>query len=160
MKVRMPVLGRLLGLAALLVLPRLESAPLEFEVEARPTSSVRWHAITARAESALRRYAAECEAGAPALGHLFTSSAVIEYPTDRAGRFDSFSAIGGGHCWSGISGPAPGDRPRMHLYPATDSEAMFIEYPVRRDGNWSCGVAFLEMRGDRISRIRDLTAVP
>ncbi len=76
MKIRIAVLGRLLGLAALLGLPRLESAPLQFEVEGRPAGPVRWQAFTSRAESALRRYAEECEVGAPVLDRLFTSSAV------------------------------------------------------------------------------------
>ena len=160
MTVRSTALGRLLGLAALLVIARVEGAPLEFEVEGRPASPVHWDAAIVRAESALRRYAEQCAVGAPVLDPLFTSSAVIEYPTGSAGHFDSFSAIGAGHCWNGVLGPATADRPRMHIYPATDFQTMYIEYPVRRDGGWARGVAFLEMRGDQISRIRDLTALP
>jgi hypothetical protein len=109
-----------------------------------------WKSLSMRVERALSQYAAGDVNGQSRDG-LLAPLAVIEYPTQTFGRFDSFSAADSEQGW-----PALSQARLMRLYPTNDANTAFIEYAI--PGSNRDGVAFIEMRGDLIVRIRDFSS--
>jgi hypothetical protein len=109
-----------------------------------------WKSLSMRIEQALSRYAAGDVNGQSRDG-LFAPLAVIEYPTQTFGQFDSFSATDSEQGW-----PALSEASLMRLYPTNDANTAFIQYAI--PGSNRDGVAFVQMRGDLIVRIRDFSS--
>lgn len=140
------------AVAAGLVTASASSAEAQpaFQVTQAHRHVTEWKSLSTRVERALSRYAGSNTNGQSRDG-LFAPLAVIEYPTQTFGRFDSFSATDSEQGW-----PALSQARLMRLYPTNDANTAFIQYAI--PGSNHDGVAFVEMRGDLIVRIRDFSS--
>jgi len=136
------------------------------QVPAIPQSAASANLI-ARADRALRDYVAACSAGDnEAFARIVTSDAVVEYALEEPGayltveaavlsakRSSSSKQTGSGTLISNLS-----------IFPTSDSNTVFVHYTTRSDVRSpaqlpdSEHLALLEMRGDRILKIRNLGA--
>jgi hypothetical protein len=91
-----------------------------------------------------------------ALAKTLTDDAVIEYPTDRAGLL---LAVDGGsfgtECVDDVSTLKKQTLSLERIYPTADPITVFVEYGAVSETR----LVMLEMRGDRISRIRNFTGL-
>jgi hypothetical protein len=123
--------------------------------------------LIARADRALRNYVAACSTGDDeAIARIFTSDAMIEYALEEPGTYLTVEAA---VLSANRSGTAKQIRPGAHIsnlaiYPTPDSNTVFVHYTTssdvrsRADFPDSEHVALLEMRGDRILKIRNSSA--
>jgi hypothetical protein len=120
--------------------------------------------VIARADRALRDYVAACSSGdEEAIARIVTSDAVVEYALDEPGTYLAVEA-------AALSANRPGKlkqaRPAAHIsnlsiFPTPDSNTVFVHYTTSSDVGSpaeppdSEHLALLEMRGDRIAKIRN-----
>jgi hypothetical protein len=122
--------------------------------------------LVARADRALHAYVAACSSGDDeALGRIVTSDAVVEYaleeprnlPRGRGGRADGQLL---GQCRGYEKG---GHISNLWIFPTNDSNVVFVQYTIDSDVRTpaqlpdSEHLAVLEMRGDRIVKMRNFT---
>jgi len=123
--------------------------------------------LIARADRALRAYVAACStADSEAFARIVTSDAVVEYALEEPGAYlaveaAALSASRSGHSKERGSGAHISN---LWIYPTSDSNVVFVHYTTRSDVRSpaqlpdSERLALLEMRGDRIFKIRNLGA--
>ena len=158
-----------LGLAATALLAMTLQTSFAAEgadVPATPPAAASANLI-ARADRALRDYVAACSTGdIEAFARIVTSDAVVEYALEEPGTYLTVEA-------AALSAPRPGNLrqtgPEAHIanlwiYPTSDSNVVFVHYTTRSDVRSpaqlpdSERLALLEMRGDRIFKMRNLGA--
>jgi len=123
--------------------------------------------LIARADRALRDYVAACSTGdEEALARILTIDAVVEYALEEPGTYLTVEAAALSAHRSVVAEPA---RTGAHIsnlwiFPTSDSNTVFIHYTidsgVRSPAEFpdSEHLALLEMRGDRIFKMRMLGA--
>jgi hypothetical protein len=120
--------------------------------------------LISRADRAIRRYLDACHSNRDAL-EVVTSDARIEYTLDSPGALLSLDASSiFASCGSiGIPGAQPVN---LWIFPTGEENAVFVQYDIPSSGPVSNGgaaerqVALVEMRGERIQRMRNFGAVP
>jgi hypothetical protein len=161
-----PLMNRsMLSLAATALLTMTASTGFGAErlhVPAATQSAASANLIT-RADRALRDYVAACSRGDDeAIARIFTSDAMIEYALEEPGTYlaveaDVLSANRSGNARQ--TGPAA-HISNLSIYPTPDSNTVFVHYTTGSDVRSSATladsehIALLEMRGDRIAKIR------
>jgi hypothetical protein len=123
--------------------------------------------LLARADRALRDYVTASSTGdSEALGRLFTNDAVIEYALEEPG---TYLAVAAAALSANRAGNAQQTGPGAHIsnlqiFPTPDSNTVFVHYTTSADVQTpeevpaSEHLALLEMRGDRIFKMRKLGA--
>jgi SnoaL-like domain len=123
--------------------------------------------LIARADRALRDYVAACSTGdEEALARIVTSDAVVEYTLEEPGTYLAVeAAVLSANRWVN-TGPigARAHISKLWIFPTNDSNAVFVHYTIGSDVRSpgrrpdSEHLALLEMRGDRIFRMRNFSA--
>jgi hypothetical protein len=159
----------ILGLAATVLLTmtiQTGFAAQPAQVPAMPQSAASANLIE-RAERALREYVAACSSGDnEAFARIVTSDAVVEYALEEPGTYLAVEAAALSDKRSGNSKQTgPGAHiSKLWIYPTSDSNVVFVHYTTRFDLRSSPRLpdsehlALLEMRGDRIFKMRNLGA--
>jgi hypothetical protein len=120
-----------------------------------------------RADRALRDYVAACSTGDDeAIARIVTSDAVVEYALEEPGTYLAVEAAALSAKRSGNSKltGAEAHISNLWIYPTSDSNVVFVHYTTRSDVRSpaqlldSEHLALLEMRGDRIFKMRNLGA--
>jgi len=123
--------------------------------------------LLARADRALRDYVTASSTGdTEAFGRLFTNDAVVEYALDEPGTYLAVAAAAlSANRVSNSQQTGPGAHiSSLQIFPTPDSNTVFVHYTtsadVRTPGEVppSEHLALLEMRGDRIFKMRKLGA--
>jgi len=135
------------------------------QVPASPQAATSANLI-ARADRALRDYVAACSTGDDeVIARIVTSDAMVEYALEEPGTYLAVeaAALSAKH-----SGNAKQTRPGAHIsnlwiFPTPDSNTVFVHYTIGSDVRSSAEpdsehLALLEMRGDRIVKIRNSSA--
>jgi hypothetical protein len=123
----------------------------------RPTAG-----LISAADRAIRRYLEACRSNRDA-ADIVTADARIEYTLDDPGAFLSLDASSiFSTCGSvGASATRPG---RLWIFPTGEDNAVFVQYdiPASAPGEVPAArqVALVEMRGERIHRMRNFGAAP
>lgn len=161
------ILG-LAGTALLAMTVQTGLAAKPAQVPAIPHSAASANLI-ARADRALRDYVAACSTGdIEAFARIVTSDAVLEYALEEPGTYlaveaTALSAKRSGNSKQTGTGAHIGS---LWIYPTSDSNVVFVHYTTRSDVRSlaqlpdSEHLALLEMRGDRIFKMRNLGANP
>jgi hypothetical protein len=130
-------------------------------VTASATSLSRVNAnVISRADHALRDYLLACSTGdGQAIGRAVTGDAVFEYVLEEPG---SYLTIDGtslrAHCaGEERTGVSPLRISNVRVFPTSDSNAVFVSYTTATAGLASEHLALIELRGDRIAKLRDFT---
>jgi len=123
--------------------------------------------LIARADRALRDYVAACSSGdIEALARIVTSDAVVEYALEEPGTYLAVeaAALSGNRSGSSKQTGTAAHISNLWIYPTSDSNVVFVHYTTRSNVR-SPGqlpdfehLALLEMRGDRIFKMRKLGA--
>jgi len=123
--------------------------------------------LLARADRALRDYVTACSTGdSEALGRIFTNDAVVEYALDEPGTYLAVEAAAlSSHHAGNPEQSGPGAHiSTLRIFPTSDSNTVFVHYTTSADVQTpdevpaSEHLALLEMRGDRIFKMRKLGA--
>jgi hypothetical protein len=157
------------GLAATVLLTMTAQAGFAAEpvhVPATPQAAASAN-LLARAARGLRDYVAACSTGDDeAIARILTSDAVVEYVLEEPGTFlvvdrAALSANRSGNSQQTGRGAHISN---LWIFPTSDSNAVFVQYTTSSDVRAPVGLprsehlALLEMRGDRIAKIRNLNA--
>ena len=136
------------------------------QVPAIPQSAASANLI-ARADRALRDYVAACSSGDnEAFARIVTSDAVVEYALEEPGTYLAVeaAALSAKHSGNSKLTGAEAHISNLWIYPTSDSNVVFVHYTTRSDVRSpaqlpdSEHLALLEMRGDRIFKMRNLGA--
>jgi len=122
--------------------------------------------LIVRADRALRDYVAARSTGDDAaISRILTSDAMVEYALEEPG---TYLAVEVAALSAKRSGNAKQTRPGAHIsnlwiFPTPDSNTVFVDYTIGSDVRSSAEpdsehLALLEMRGDRIVKIRNSSA--
>jgi len=122
--------------------------------------------LIARADRALRDYVAACSTGDDeVIARIVTSDAMVEYALEEPG---TYLAVEAAALSAKRSGNAKQTRSGAHIsnlwiFPTPDSNTVFVHYTIGSDVRSSAEpdsehLALLEMRGDRIVKIRNSSA--
>jgi len=122
--------------------------------------------LIARADRALRDYVAASSTGdQEAIARIVTSNAMVEYALEEPG---TYLAVEAAAVNANRSGNAKAARPGAHIsnlwiFPTPDSNTVFVHYTIGSDVRSpaepdSEHLALIEMRGDRIVKIRNSSA--
>lgn len=117
-------------------------------------------ALISRADRAIRRYLDACRTAREA-PDVVTSDARIEYTLDSPGEFLSLDASSiFASCRS--MGAAAAQPEYLWIFPTGESDAVFIQYETPASGETPQArqLALVEMRGERIQRMRNFGAAP
>jgi len=123
--------------------------------------------LIARADRALREYVAACSTGDnEAIARIVTSDAVVEYALEEPGAYLAVEASAlSANRSANVQRTRPGVRiSNLWVFPTNDSNAVFVQYTTSSDVRSpaqlpdSEHLALLEMRGDRIVKIRNFSA--
>jgi hypothetical protein len=123
--------------------------------------------LIARADRALRDYVAACSTGdSAAFARIVTSDAVVEYALEEPGTYLAVEATALSTDRSGNSRQTGTGAhvSNLWVYPTSNSNVVFVHYTTRSDVRSpaqlpdSEHLALLEMRGDRIFKMRNLGA--
>jgi hypothetical protein len=158
----------ILGLATTVLLTTTLQAGFAAEpihVPATPQAAASANLI-ARSARALRDYVAACSTGDDtAIARIVTRDAVVEYVLEEPGKYLVLKA-------TALSANLTGDARKtgtgahisnLWIFPTNDSSAVFVQYTTTLDIRSpaeppdSEHLALLEMRGDRIAKIRNLS---
>ena len=159
----------ILALAAALLLTMTVQTSFAAErvhVPATPHAAANANLI-ARADRALRDYVAACSTGDDeAIARIVTNDAVVEYVLEEPGTYlvveaAALSANCSGNAeWAGAGASIS----NLWIFPTNDSNAVFVQYTTCSDVRSpphlpdSEHLALLEMRGDRIFKMRYFSA--
>jgi hypothetical protein len=123
--------------------------------------------LIARADRALRDYVAACSAGDDeVIARTVTSDAVFEYALDEPGAYRAVEAVTLSTSRS-VDAEPTGTGPRISklwIFPTNDPNVVFVHYILGSDVPSPTQVrgpehlAMIEMRGDRIFKMRNFTA--
>jgi len=159
----------ILGLAVIVLLTmtmRTGFAAEPVHVPATPHAAASEN-IIARADRALRDYVAACSAGDDAvIARIVTSDAVVEYALEEPGTYlvveaAALSANPSGNAKQAGAGAYISN---LWIFPTNDPNAVFVQYTTSSDVRSpaqlpdSEHLALLEMRGDRIFKMRYFSA--
>ena len=132
-------------------------------LHAAPSSNL----LVARADRALRDYVAACStADSGALVRIFTNDAVVEYALDEPGTYltvEAAALVANRVGNSQQTGPGA-HISNLQIFPTPDSNTVFVHYTTSADVRTpeevpaSEHLALVEMRGDRICKMRKLGA--
>jgi hypothetical protein len=123
--------------------------------------------LIARADRALRDYVAACSTGDDeAVAHIVTSDAMVEYALEEPGTYLAVEATA---LRANRSGNTEQTRSGAHIsnlwiFPTPDPNTVFVHYTIGSDVRSpaelpeSEHLALLEMRGNRIRKIRNPSA--
>ena len=123
--------------------------------------------LIARADRALRDYVAACSTGDhEAFARIVTSDAVVEYALEEPGTYLEVEAAAlSANSSANSKQTGTGTHiSNLWIYPTNDSNVVFVHYTTRSDVRSlaqlsdSEHLALLEMRGDRIFKMRNLGA--
>jgi hypothetical protein len=119
--------------------------------------------LIARADRALRDYVAACSTGdEEAMARIVTSDAVVEYALKEPGTYltvDAAALIAKCSVSSEPTGTVA-QVSKLWIFPTPDSNVVFVQYTIASDVRPPAEVtdsehlAIIEMRGDRIFRMR------
>jgi hypothetical protein len=122
--------------------------------------------LIARADRALRDFVAASSTGDDeAIARIVTSDAVLEYALEEPGTYLTVEAA-----TLSANGSAHGKQTRrgahisnLQVFPTPDSNTVFVHYTIGSEGRSSAEpnsehLALIEMRGDRIVKIRNSSA--
>jgi hypothetical protein len=139
---------------------------------ATSASEVNADAIS-RADHALRDYLLACSVhDAQAIGRAVTADAVFEYVLEEPGSYLTIDATSlRAHCAvEDRAGESPLRISNLRIFPTSDSNAVFVRYTTPAVGDSPRAVdhselpattsehlALIELRGDRIAKLRDFT---
>ena len=158
----------ILGVAATVLLTMTLQTGIAAEpvhVPATPQAAASANLI-ARSARALRDYVAACSTGDDAaIARIVTSDAVVEYVLEKPGTYLVVKATA---LSANFSGNAKKTRTGAHIsnlwiFPTNDSSAVFVQYTTSFDVRSPADLpdsehlALLEMRGDRIVKIRNFS---
>ena len=156
----------ILGLAATLLLTMTAQTGFAAEpahVPATPHAAAN-ASLIARADRALRDYiAAYSTADDEAIARILTSDAVVEYVLEEPGTYLEVEAAALSANRSGNCTQSGAHISSLWIFPTNDSNAVFVHYTtsseVRSPAELpdSEHLALLEMRGDRIVKIRNFS---
>jgi hypothetical protein len=157
----------ILGLAATVVLTmtvQTGSGAEPAHVPATPRAAASANLID-RAERALRDYVAACSTGDDeAIARIVTSDAVVEYALEEPGTYLEVEAATRSVKHSGYAEQTGTHISNLWIFPTIDSNAVFVQYTTSSDVRSpaqlpdSEHLALLEMRGDRIAKMRNFSA--
>jgi hypothetical protein len=162
----LPMNRSILGLAATVVLTMTVSTGFAAEsaqVSAAPQAATSANLI-ARADRALRDYVVAYSTGDDeAIAHIVTSDAMVEYALEEPG---TYLAVEAAALSANRSGNVKQTRSGAHIsnlriFPTPDSNTVFVHYTTSPDVRSAAELpdsehlALLEMRGDRIVKIRN-----
>src|SRR6266436_2780609 len=123
--------------------------------------------LIARADRALRDYVAACSTGdEEAIARIVTSDAVLEYALEEPGTYLTVEAVALSANRSVNAGPTGtvAHIANLWVFPTSDSNTVFIHYTIGSGVRSPAELrdfehlALLEMRGDRIFKMRMLGA--
>jgi hypothetical protein len=121
--------------------------------------------LIARADRALREYVTACSTSdEEAFVRIVTSDAMVEYALGEPGTYLAVEAAAPCISGSDNTGQAPSAAhiSNMWIYPTPDSNTVFVKYTIDSDMQTpseppdSAHLVLLEMRGDRILKLRHL----
>jgi ketosteroid isomerase-like protein len=124
-------------------------------------------AVISNVDHALRDYLLACSThDAQAIGHSVTSDAVFEYALEEPGSYVTVDATSlRAHCSSDASTKhSPTDVSNLWIFPTGDSNYVFVRYTTSAAAESGVAeersqhLALVEMRGDRIAKLRDFTS--
>ena len=114
--------------------------------------------LIARVDRALRGYVGACSTGdEKALARIVTSDAVVEHELEEPGTFLEVEAAALTACLL-IDAKAKGTGAhisKLWIFPTPESNAVFVRYTIGSDVQDSGQLAIIEMRGERISKMRN-----
>lgn len=120
--------------------------------------------LIARADRALRDYVAACSTGdEEAMARLVTSDAVIEYALEEPGTYLTVDAavLIARRSASSESTGAGAQVSKLWIFPTPNSDVVFVQYTIGSEVGSASQIsaadhlALLEMRGDRIFKMRN-----
>jgi hypothetical protein len=119
--------------------------------------------LIARAERAIRRYIDACEfPGTRDPRSVVTSDARVEYSLDEPGTFLSLDASAYlADCATTVASTSQATN--VWIYPAGEKNTVFVQFDLPTFGAGTMPleqIAFVEMRGERIARMRNFGAAP
>ena len=123
--------------------------------------------LIARADRALRDYVAACLTGDDeAIARIVTSDAVVEYALEEPGTYFAVeaAALSAKRSNNAQQTGQGAHISKLWIFPTNDSDAVFVHYTISSDARSAAQLpdsehlALLEMRGDRIVKIRDFSA--
>jgi len=134
-------------------------------IPAIPQSTI-YADVIFRADHAVRDYVLACYlSDGPAIGRAVTSDAVFEFALDEPGSYLSVDATSlRAHCAAVESVEASQVRiSNVWVFPTSDANSVFVRYTISSRATSQSGtagsehLALVDMRGDRITKLRDLT---
>jgi hypothetical protein len=123
--------------------------------------------LIARADRALRDFVAACSTGDDeAIARIVTSDAVVEYVLEEPGTYlvVEAAALSANRSGNAKQPGAGAYISNLWIFPTNDSNAVFVQYTTSSDVRSSAQLpdsehlALLEMRGDRIFKMRYFSA--
>jgi hypothetical protein len=101
-----------------------------------------------------------------AIGHSVTSDAVFEYALQEPGSYVTVDATSLSTHWSNDAHTkhSPTNVSNLWIFPTGDSNSVFVRYTTSTAGESGVAeerlehLALVEMRGDRIAKLRDFTS--
>ena len=159
----------ILGLAVrvLLTMTVLTGSAAEaVHVPATPPAAASANLI-ARADRALRDYVAACSSGDnEAFARIVTSDAVVEYALEEPGAYLAVeaAALSAKRSGNSMQTGTGAHISNLWIYPTSDANVVFVHYTTRSDVRSpaqrpdSEHLTLLEMRGDRLFKMRNLGA--
>lgn len=124
-------------------------------------------ALIAKVDRALHDYLlASSTHDAQAIGRSVTSDAVFEYALEQPGSYVSVDATSLSSHWSNDANTqhSPTSVSNLWILPTGDSNSVFVRYNTSTAGESGVAeersehLALVEMRGDRIAKLRDFTS--
>jgi hypothetical protein len=157
----------ILGLAATVLLTMtvhtgFAAEPTQVPATAHAAASAN---VIARADRALRDYVAACSTGDDeAIARIVTSDAVVEYALEAPGTYLRVKAVSANRPVNAEPTGTGARISKLWIFPTNDSNVVFVHYTLGSDVRSPAQVpdsehlALLEMRGDRIFRMRNFSA--
>jgi hypothetical protein len=154
-------------LIAALMLPMNALTALAADPVTAPAASVsKINAdVISRVDHVLQNYVLACSVhDGQAIGRAVTSDAVFEYVLEDPGSYLTIDATSlRAHC--AIEEPlenSPLHISNLRVFPTADSNSVFVQYTTNAEGSQpavehSEHLALIELRGDRIAKLRDFT---
>jgi hypothetical protein len=122
--------------------------------------------VISRADHAVRDYVLACSArDGSAIGRAVTSDAVFEFALDEPGSYLSVDATSLRALCAGEESAAVSQVriSNVWVFPTGDANSVFVRYTISPAATLQSGtaeaehLALVEMRGDRIAKLRDFT---
>jgi hypothetical protein len=159
----------ILGLATTVLLTMTVHTSFAAEAVHVPTTphAAASASLIARADRALRDYVAACSTDDDeAIARIVTSDAVVEYALKEPGTYLAVeaAALTANRSGNAMQAGAAASISNLWIFPTNDSNAVFVQYTTSSDVRSpaqlpdSEHLALLEMRGDRIFRMRNFSA--